>query len=98
MAEISWTHEAVHWLRDIHDYIAEDNPKAAERVVEGIYQKAQLLHQFPELGYRYEGKPGQHIRILVHGHYRIAYLVKPDGNIDILGVFHSALDVGRYLF
>jgi toxin ParE1/3/4 len=28
--------------------------------------------------------------------YRIAYLIKEDGNIDVLGVFHGALDIGRY--
>jgi toxin ParE1/3/4 len=33
---------------------------------------------------------------LLYGHYRIAYLIKDDGNIDILGVFHGALDIGRY--
>ena len=26
MAEIRWTEEAKRWLRDIHDYIAADNP------------------------------------------------------------------------
>ena len=26
----------------------------------------------------------------------IAYLVKNDGNVDVLGVFHSALDITRY--
>ena len=39
-----------------------------------------------------------HIRILLYGHYRIACLLKPDDNIDILGVFHGALDLERYLF
>ncbi|MDO8726921.1 MAG: type II toxin-antitoxin system RelE/ParE family toxin [Candidatus Methanoperedens sp.] len=29
--------------------------------------------------------------------YRIAYLIKPDRNIDILGVFHGSLDMDRYL-
>ena len=29
MAEIRWTDEAVRWLRDIHDYTAEDNLRAA---------------------------------------------------------------------
>ena len=38
----------------------------------------------------------RHIRILLFGHYRIAYLIKQDGNIDILGVFHGALDIERY--
>ncbi len=97
MAEIGWTREAERWLRDIHDYIAEDNPAAAIRTVEGIYRKAQLLRQFPELGYRYEHVPGRNVRILLYGHYRIAYLIKPDGNIDVLGVFHAALDIERYL-
>lgn len=43
MAEINWTYEAEKWLKDIHDYIALDNPSAAKRVVEGIYDKAQIL-------------------------------------------------------
>jgi plasmid stabilization system protein ParE len=38
----------------------------------------------------------RHVRILLYGHYRIAYLVKDDGNVDILGVFHGALDITRY--
>jgi hypothetical protein len=35
---------------------------------------------------------------MLYGHYRIAYLLKPDDTIDILGVFHDALDLERYLF
>ena len=35
---------------------------------------------------------------LLYGQYRIAYLVKDGGDIDILGVFHGALDIKRYLF
>ncbi len=31
-----------------------------------------------------------------YGHYRIAYLVKDDGNIDIPGVFHGSLDNTKY--
>jgi len=54
MAEINWTVEAEQWLKDIHNYIAQDKPDAAIRVVEGIYEKAQLLRQFPEIGYRYD--------------------------------------------
>ena len=62
----------------------------------GIYESAQQLTEFPELGYRYHGSRDQ-VRILLYGHYRIAYLIKADGNIDILGVFHGALDIDRYL-
>jgi len=38
MAEINWTDEAERWLKDIHDYIAQDSPESAIRVVEGIYE------------------------------------------------------------
>ena len=50
MTEIRWTIESEAWLRDIHDYIAQDNPSAAAKVVEGIYEKAQLLKEHSEIG------------------------------------------------
>jgi len=98
MGQINWTFEAEQWLRDIHNYIAADNPVAATRVIKGIYEEVQILRRFPELGHRYDRHPDRHIRILLYGHYRIAYLIKPDGDIDILGVFHGALDIDRYQF
>jgi toxin ParE1/3/4 len=54
LAEIGWTQEAQTWLRDIYDYIAADNLDAAAQTVSGIYQRAQLLKQHPEIGYRHE--------------------------------------------
>ena len=96
MAEINWTRESEIWLEDIYDYIAADDPEAAERTVTLIYEKAQLLRNHPRLGYKYEPERSREVRILLYEHYRIAYLVKPDGNIEILGVFHGALDIDRY--
>lgn len=95
MAEIVWTAEAQRWLKDIHDYIAGDNPDAAYRTVSAIHDRAQVLSTFPEIGHRY--REDRNIRILLYGHYRIAYLVKPNGDIDVLGVFHGALEIERYL-
>ena len=97
MAETRWTIEAEAWLRDIHDYIAHDNPGAAAKVVEGIYEKAQLLKEYPEIGYKYRSESEGEIRILLYGHYRIAYLLMGDKSIDILGIFHGALEIDRYL-
>ena len=97
MAEINWTHESEVWLRDIYDYIAADNPTAAAETVLKIFEKAQLLRNHPRLGRRYEAEESREIRILLYEHYRITYLIKPDGNIDILGVFHGALEIERYL-
>jgi len=74
VATLRWTHEAEQWLHDIFDYIAQDNPDVATRVVRGIYDKAQVLIEFPESGYRYRAEEEGEIRVLLYGHYRIAYL------------------------
>jgi toxin ParE1/3/4 len=95
MAALNWTDEAQRWLRDIFDYIAAENPSAAFRTVDGIYEKAQVLRTFPEVGHRYFAST-RNVRILLYGHYRIAYLIKADGDIDILGVFHGALEIERF--
>jgi plasmid stabilization system protein ParE len=96
MEKIRWSREAEQWLKEIYEYIAQDNPSAAEKVVSGIYDKAQLLSDFPELGQKYREEPEGDIRVLLYGHYRIAYIITDD-HIDILGVFHGALDIERYL-
>lgn len=97
-ATINWTQEAELWLRDIYEYIALDNPAAAAEVVTGIYGRAQVLMAHPDIGHRYEGAPDRDIRILLYGHYRIVYLIKHNDDIDILGVFHGAMQISRYLF
>lgn len=97
MAEIKWTSEAVRWLQDIYDYISGDSHEAAQRVVKGIYEKTQILKEFPKIGYRYRLETDGEIRILLYGHYRITYLIKETGDIFILGVFHGALEIDRYL-
>jgi plasmid stabilization system protein ParE len=97
MVEIHWTNEAELWLKDIHDYIALDKKSIAKKVINDIYQKVQILQSYPRIGYEYENNEHKEIRILLYGHYRIAYLIKNENSIDILGVFHGALDIERYL-
>lgn len=97
MAEIRWTEQAANWLKEIHDYIAQDDPSAAAKVISGIYENVRLLKSFPELGHKYKSEPEGDIRILLYGHYRIAYLIKEKETIEILGVFHGAMDIERYL-
>jgi toxin ParE1/3/4 len=98
MAKVRWSAEAETWLKDIYDYIAADNPGAAASVVDGIYEKAQALKKFPDIGYIHRSEEEGEIRILLYGHYRIAYLRRKDTDfVDILGVFHGALEIDRYL-
>lgn len=83
MVEINWTFEAELWLKEIYEYIKKDNPGAARRTIELIHMKAQILYEFPEIGYKYQHAGRRNIRILLYGHYRIAYLIKDENNIDI---------------
>ncbi len=96
MAEIRWTEEAVRWLQEINEYIAQNNPEAAWKVVHGIYDKAQILKAFPEIGYQYRDEPDGEIRILLYGHYKIAYIIKHD-IVEILGIFHGSLEIENYI-
>lgn len=97
MVEINWTVEAEQRLKEIYDYISPDNKNAALKIITGIYEKAQILCDHPEIGYQYYTEDRDNIRILLYGHYRIVYLIKNDNNIDILGVFHGPMDIDKYL-
>jgi adenylate kinase len=98
MVEIKWTKEAKNWLRDIFDYISTDSPNIAKKVINDIYNKVQILSTFSKVGYLYSlTDENQEIRILLYGHYRIAYLIKDKNTIDILGVFHGAMIMQKYL-
>ena len=49
MAAIAWTDKVWCWLEDIFEYIAADDPHAASRTVQEIYEKAQLSPNFQRL-------------------------------------------------
>ena len=97
MAEIVWTLEAARCLEDIYHYIALDSPNSAHKVASGIYAKIQLLRKQPRLGQKYEPIVDREVREILFGHYRIAYLVKTAERVEILGIFHSAMEIKRYL-
>ena len=97
MGQVRWTEEAADWLEEIHDYIARDNPEAALRTARGIYDVVESLDVFPERGYPHTSRTGRPLRIVLYGHYRIAYSVNVDKDVTVLGIFHGALDIDRYL-
>ncbi|WP_145347276.1 type II toxin-antitoxin system RelE/ParE family toxin [Rosistilla ulvae] len=72
-------------------------PSAALSVVNGIYDKIQLLREHPRMGQRYAPVSDREVCEILYGHYRIPYLIVNDDRIEILGIFHSAMDIDRYL-
>lgn len=97
MAKIIWTNKASQWMGKIYHYIASDKPLAAQKLMESIYEKVTLLTELPELGYRLPTYKKMDIRVLLYGHYRILYQIEKNGDINVLGVFHGALDLKRHL-
>ncbi|ARM85876.1 type II toxin-antitoxin system RelE/ParE family toxin [Marinobacter salarius] len=50
MAEVIWTEPALQELSAIAEYIALDNPAAASRLVEEVFDKTDRLEGFPQSG------------------------------------------------
>ena len=50
MAEVIWTELALQELSAIAEYIALDNPAAASRLVEEVFDKTDRLEDFPHSG------------------------------------------------
>lgn len=96
MAKIIWTDKASSWMEKIHHYVAIDKPHAAQRLIEEVYQKAELLKELPEMGYRLSSYRKKNIRVLLYGHYRIIYEIEKNRDINILGVLHGALDLKKH--
>ncbi|MGE6606956.1 type II toxin-antitoxin system RelE/ParE family toxin [Halomonas sp. NPDC076908] len=50
MAEVIWTEPALQELNAIAEYIALDNPGAASRLLEEVFDKIERLEDFPQSG------------------------------------------------
>jgi plasmid stabilization system protein ParE len=57
----------------------------------------QILDEFPEIGYYYRKEPEGYIRVILCGHNRIGYLFWDPDVVEVLGVFHGALDMKRFI-
>lgn len=76
MAEIVWTEPALLQLNDIAEYIALDDPVAAGRLVETVFNKVERLGDFPQSGRIPPELPGSIYRELVLPPCRIFYRVE----------------------
>ena len=73
--QINWTNTGLDGLKRIRDYIAEYDPDAAKQVLTGIISAIDQLSSFPKLGKKYPPRDDENIRQLIHGKYRIIYVI-----------------------
>ena len=78
-------------LNEIHDYIANDNPRAARRFVLSLKETCQLLARNPELGERKDDLAPS-LRCFVVGNYVIFYQ-RVDRDVEIVRFISGVRDI-----
>ena len=79
--------EAFDDLDEIREYVAKDNPDAADRLIMEIFDEIRAMVQFPHLGYRRPNLTTRPLRFKSVREYAIAYA--PDRKpLWVVAVFH----------
>lgn len=91
MPVLQRTAQAEEDLIEIWAYIAQDNPAAADRVLDDIEQRFHGLTDNPLMG-RLRPDIAPELRYFTVGKYLILYRTVPDG-IQIVRVIHGARDL-----
>ena len=85
---IKWLRTALANLNAEAEYIAQDDPAAASRVVNLIVEAVKRLREFPASG-RPGRVPGTRELVIPGTPYIVPYRVRGD-SVEILRVFHAA--------
>lgn len=86
--KVRWTRPAARDLEAIQDYIAQENPMVAGRLVATIRQRVQQLQEHPQLG-RPGRVPGTRELVIGGTPYVAPYRVR-DQQVEILALYHGA--------
>ncbi len=95
MAVVEWKEQAEEDLIDIWSYIAQDNPQAADDLLDEIDIKASKLAASPYLGAAHPDIAPE-LRHSLVGRYLILYRVITDG-IQVVRVVHGARNLPNLL-
>ena len=85
---VRWLSQALRNLDDEASYIAQDDPKAAQLVVQRILDSIAMLPEQPGIG-RPGRVPGTRELIVLKTRYIVPYRVRGQ-TIEILRVFHTS--------
>lgn len=88
--EVFWLDDAVTDLREIIEYVTEQNPTAAPQVATSLYEAAQRLGRFPNLGRA--GRIGDTRELIVPRlPFVLAYRITPE-RVEVVRVIHGRRD------
>ncbi|HET8555011.1 MAG TPA: type II toxin-antitoxin system RelE/ParE family toxin, partial [Rhodanobacteraceae bacterium] len=79
--KVSWTEPALDDLLQVVDFIAEDNPLTAERILEQLSRRAATLERMPQCGRKVPELCGTRVaaqRELIVRPWRLFYAIEKD--------------------
>lgn len=85
---VNFTPQARDDLRAIRDWIAEEDDRAADRVISRIVQTAMMFGQFPMLGRAGQVKGTREFSVAGLP-YLIVYVLTSETELDVLTVLHT---------
>lgn len=91
---VHWTDTAQNHLDAIYQFIAQNSPVYAKRMVDRLTRRSQQIAEFPLSGRAVPEYETKQIREVIEGPYRIIYYINPD-QIDVVAVLHGAQDISQ---
>jgi toxin ParE1/3/4 len=87
---IVWSDSARERIAEFVEFIAEDNPDAAKRVIEDLRRRIQVLSEQPRMGRPLARDIDSALRRLIAGQYIVVYRIEePQQIITIVAIRHS---------
>ena len=90
MVEIVWTENALSDLHEIYHYISKDSVRYADDVLNRLFDRIEILVDFPQIGRMVPEYNNPDFKELIEGNYRIIYELQSDDRILVLKIHHSA--------
>ncbi|WP_416864266.1 MAG: type II toxin-antitoxin system RelE/ParE family toxin [Imperialibacter sp.] len=90
MVKVNWTREAIENIHELREHFEPRSLRYAEQLTDQIFEKAEILIQFPQIGRVVPEIDNPAIRELIYKSYRIIYTILTEDKIDILAV-HNGL-------
>jgi plasmid stabilization system protein ParE len=84
--KVVWTDQALARLVAIGEFVAQDGPTAAQRLVASLVDRGDSLARLPRRGRPLPGHEQAGLRELIDGNFRIVYRTRGD-TVEILTVF-----------
>jgi toxin ParE1/3/4 len=80
--KVFWTDKATSHLLSIYEYIQQDSPIYAEKLLDKLISRSEQIASFPYSGRKVPEYDAEHIREIFEGKYRIIPKLSKSANVS----------------